>query len=96
MSDSLRDGKGLTAPMESSGLFPPLVIQMMSVGEETGQLDTMLNKVSDYYEEQINEALNSLTAMLEPVIILFLGSVIGFIVLAMFLPIFKLTQTIAH
>ena len=92
----LQAGESISEPMAQTGKFPVFVVKMIAVGEQTGELEKMLSKVSDYYEEQINEALNSLTAMLEPVIILFLGSVIGFIVLAMFLPIFKLTQTIAH
>jgi type II secretory pathway component PulF len=90
MSDSLRDGKGLTAPMESSGLFPPLVIQMMAVGEETGQLDTMLNKVSDYYDMDVEYTLRNLSTMIEPILLLFVGGMVLFLALGIFLPMWNL------
>jgi len=93
---NLQAGENISEPMEQTGKFPIFVVKMIAVGEQTGELEKMLNKVSDYYEEQINEALSSLTSMLEPLIIVFLGVIIGFIVLAMFLPIFKLTQTIGR
>ncbi len=90
MSDSLRDGKGLTAPMESSGLFPPLVIQMMAVGEETGQLDTMLNKVSDYYDMDVEYTLRNLATMIEPILLLFVGGMVLFLALGIFLPMWNM------
>ena len=90
MSVSLRDGKGLTAPMESSGLFPPLVIQMMAVGEETGQLDTMLNKVSDYYDMDVEYTLRNLATMIEPILLLFVGGMVLFLALGIFLPMWNL------
>lgn len=90
MGDSLRDGKGLTAPMETSGLFPPLVIQMMSVGEETGQLDTMLNKVSDYYDTDVEYALRNLSTMIEPILLLFVGGMVLFLALGIFLPMWNM------
>lgn len=90
MSGSLRDGKGLTAPMESSGLFPPLVVQMMSVGEETGQLDTMLNKVSDYYDMDVEYTLRNLATMIEPILLLFVGGMVLFLALGIFLPMWNL------
>lgn len=90
MSDSLRDGKGLTAPMESSGLFPPLVIQMMAVGEETGQLDIMLDKVSDYYDMDVEYSLRNLATMIEPILLLFVGGMVLFLALGIFLPMWDL------
>lgn len=90
MSDSLRDGKGLTAPMESSRLFPPLVVQMMAVGEETGQLDTMLNKVSDYYDTDVEYTLRNLSTMIEPILLLFIGGMVLFLALGIFLPMWNL------
>jgi type II secretory pathway component PulF len=96
MSDSLRDGKGLTAPMESSGLFPPLVIQMMSVGEETGQLDTMLNKVSDYYDMDVEYTLRNLATMIEPILLLFVGGMVLFLALGIFLPMWNLMNLFKH
>jgi len=90
MGESLRDGKGLTAPMESSGLFPPLVVQMMSVGEETGQLDSMLNKVSDYYDMDVEYTLRNLSTMIEPILLLFVGGMVLFLALGIFLPMWNL------
>lgn len=90
----LQAGESIAEPMAKTGKFSVFVVKMVAVGEQTGELEKMLTKVSDYYEDQINETLANLNSMLEPVIIVFLGVIIGFIVLAMFLPIFKLTQTI--
>jgi len=90
MGVSLRDGKGLTAPMSASGLFPPLVIQMMSVGEETGQLDTMLNKVSDYYDMDVEYTLRRLSTMIEPILLLFVGCMVLMLALGIFLPMWNL------
>lgn len=90
MGESLRNGKGLSAPMEASGLFPPLVVQMMAVGEETGQLDSMLNKVSDYYDTDVEYALRNLATMLEPVLLLFVGGMVLFLALGIFLPMWNL------
>jgi type II secretory pathway component PulF len=96
MSASIRDGKGLTAPMELSGLFPPLVVQMMSVGEETGQLDTMLNKVSDYYDMDVEYTLRNLSTMIEPILLLFVGGMVLFLALGIFLPMWNLMSLFKH
>lgn len=93
---NMQAGESISEPMAETGKFPVFVVKMIAVGEQTGELEKMLTKVSDYYENQINETLTSLTSMLEPLIIVFLGVVIGFVVLAMFLPIFKLTQTMGR
>lgn len=93
---NLQSGESISDPMAETGKFPIFVVKMIAVGEQTGELEKMLSKVSDYYEEQINETLAGLTSMLEPFIIVFLGVVIGYIVLAMFMPIFKLSQAISH
>ncbi len=90
----LQAGESIAEPMAKTGKFSVFVVKMVAVGEQTGELEKMLSKVSDYYEEQINETLANLNSMLEPIIIVSLGLIIGFIVLAMFLPIFKLTQAI--
>jgi len=92
---NVREGEPFSAPLERSKLFPPMVIRMISVGEKTGELEKMLSKIADFYDEQVDATVAGLTAMLEPLIIAFLGLVIGFIVLAMFLPILKLTQLIS-
>jgi type II secretory pathway component PulF len=90
MRDSLREGKGLLRPMEASGLFPPLVMQMMAVGEETGKLDTMLTKVSDYYDTDVEYALRNLSTMIEPILLLFVGGMVLFLALGIFLPMWNM------
>jgi len=84
---SIREGDTIADPLAKSRIFPPMVVQMITIGEETGQLDQMLEKVADFYEGEVDAALESLTAALEPVLIVFLGLVVGFIVVAMFLPL---------
>lgn len=92
MKDDIAADTQLQTSMRTHGseLFPNMVIQMVSIGEESGQLDNMLGKVADFYEEEVNNAVDGLTAMLEPLIMAFLGVVIGGLVIAMYLPIFKL------
>jgi type II secretory pathway component PulF len=90
MRDSLREGKRLLVPMEASGLFPPLVVQMISVGEETGQIDTMLNKVSDYYDMDVEYSLRNLSTMIEPILLLFVGGMVLFLALGIFLPMWNM------
>ncbi len=91
---SIEAGKSLAKPLASSNAFPSMVTQMIAVGEETGALDTMLSKIADFYEEQVDIAVESLTALLEPVMIVFLGVVIGGIVVSMYLPMFDLVNKI--
>lgn len=83
-------GTSLTASMTESDVFPPMVTQMVAIGEESGALDAMLSKVSEFYEQEVDDAVASLSSLLEPIIIVILGSIIGGIVIAMYLPIFKL------
>ncbi|HEY3415271.1 MAG TPA: type II secretion system F family protein [Armatimonadota bacterium] len=87
---AIREGERIADPLERSKLFPPMVLQMITIGEETGSLDAMLSKVADFYESEVDAALESLTAALEPMLIVFLGGVVGFIVVAMFMPLVKL------
>ena len=89
---SVREGESLAGPLGKSGVFPPMVVCMISVGEQTGQMGKMLGKISEFYDEQVNISVSSLTSMIEPMIILFLGIVVGSIVVALFLPILKVTQ----
>ena len=89
---SLKVGESLARPMELSGVFPPLVTRMVALGEETGQLDRMLMQVADSYEEEVDVQLAGLTQLLEPLLIVFVGGVVGFIVVAMFLPLMSLTK----
>ena len=89
---SLKVGESLARPMELSGVFPPLVTRMVALGEETGQLDRMLMQVADSYEEEVEVQLAGLTQVLEPMLIVFVGGIVGFIVIAMFLPLMSLTK----
>lgn len=91
---SIKEGENLATPLAASGAFPPMVVRMISVGEQTGRLDDMLTKVADFYEDQVDTAVSGLTSALEPLIIAFLGIVVGSIVLAIFMPIFKITQVL--
>jgi type IV pilus assembly protein PilC len=81
--------------MRQSGFFPPMVTQMVSVGESTGEMDTMLTKVADYYEEEVDEVMKNLMTILEPLLMIFLGVVVGGIVIAMYLPLFKLIRVLS-
>ena len=87
-------GISLTTSMESTGIFPTMVIQMCLIGEESGSLDHMLNKSAEFYEEEVDEAVKGLSSLMEPIIIVFLGTLIGGIVVSMYLPIFKLGQVV--
>ena len=87
---SVAEGQPLAEPLEDTGIFPPLVIHMISIGEASGALDTMLNKVADFYDEEVEIAVETLMSLIEPVMIVFLGVVVGGLVISMYLPIFKL------
>jgi type IV pilus assembly protein PilC len=87
---AIAEGDTITGPLKASGVFPPMVIQMIGVGEKTGGLDDMLNKIADFYDEEVDEAVSALTSIIEPVIIVFLGVVIGGIMIAMYLPMFDI------
>jgi type IV pilus assembly protein PilC len=87
-------GKTLAEPLKVSGVFPPMVIQMISVGEQTGALDAMLSKIADFYDDEVDTAVGALTALLEPIMIVVLGVLIGGLVVAMYLPIFKLVTLV--
>jgi type IV pilus assembly protein PilC len=91
---SISGGKTIADPLASSGVFPKMVTHMIAVGESTGALDAMLGKIADFYEDEVDQAVASLTALLEPMMMVFLGIVIGFIVIAMYLPIFKMASAI--
>jgi len=91
---SVTAGKTLAEPLKASTVFPPMVVQMISVGEQTGALDAMLNKIADFYDDEVDTAVTALTALLEPMMIVFLGVVIGGLVIAMYLPIFRLVTLV--
>jgi type IV pilus assembly protein PilC len=88
--DSIREGESIATPLGSSGMFPPMVTQMVAVGEETGNLDAMLAKISDFYDTEVEYLLASLTSMLEPIMIVGMGGIVGFIVISVFLPLYQL------
>lgn len=91
---AVSEGKTIAEPMRQSKVFPPMVTQMIAVGETTGAVDTMLNKIADFYDEEVDSATANLTALLEPFLMVFLGVTIGFIVISMYLPIFRLITLI--
>jgi type IV pilus assembly protein PilC len=91
----IEGGGTMADPMQQSGFFPPMVTQMVSVGESTGELDTMLVKVADYYEEEVDVVVANLLTLLEPLLMVFLGVVVGGIVISMYLPLFKLIQVLS-
>jgi type IV pilus assembly protein PilC len=91
---SIEEGKTIAEPLKATDVFPPMVVQMVAVGEHTGALETMLNKVADFYEDEVDEATKNLLTLLEPIMIGFLGVVIGGIVVSMYLPLFTLVSKI--
>ncbi|TSA00174.1 MAG: type II secretion system F family protein [Rhodocyclaceae bacterium] len=94
IQDEVSTGSSLTLAMENSGLFPPMVTQMVAIGEESGQLDSMLGKTADFFEAEVDEAVEALSSLMEPMIMVFLGILIGGLVVAMYLPIFKLGSVV--
>ena len=91
---SIREGETISEPLNRSGIFPPMVIQMISVGESTGALDSMLSKIADFYEDEVDIAVANLTSLLEPFLMVFLGIVIGGVVISMYLPIFQMAGAV--
>jgi type IV pilus assembly protein PilC len=92
--EAIKEGETIAAPLARENVFPPMVIQMIDVGESAGALDAMLSKIADFYDEEVDTAVEALTALLEPMLMVFLGIVVGFIVVAMYLPIFKMGETV--
>jgi type IV pilus assembly protein PilC len=93
---SIREGQTLATPLAKHAVFPPMVVQMVEIGDVTGELDSMLSKIADFFEEEVDRAVEALTAMLEPMMMVFLGTMLGFIIVAMYLPIFKMGSLIAE
>ena len=92
---SIQSGESLTRPLAEAGVFPPMVTRMIDVGERTGALESMMTKVAEFYEDQVDAAVSALTSMIEPLLIVFLGLVIGFIVISMFMPLFKMVTLVS-
>jgi len=92
--DCLKEGENVSRPMASSRAFPPIVVKMIAIGEETGQLNKMLIQIADSFEDDVDVAINGLTSLLEPILIVFMGLIVGFIVISMFMPLFSLARLI--
>jgi type IV pilus assembly protein PilC len=92
--ESVKSGGTIAEPLKDSPIFPSMVVQMIAVGEETGNLDAMLSKVADFYESEVDAAVKALTSILEPVMIILVGGIVGFIVVAMYMPMFKVYDSI--
>ncbi len=94
VADAISEGRSIAEPLDETGVFPSMVVQMINVGESTGALDTMLEKIADFYDEEVDQAVENLTAMIEPFMMVFLGGMIGGLVVAMYLPIFKMGEVV--
>lgn len=94
--NAIREGARIGEPLERSGLFPPMVVHMITIGEETGALDQMLEKIAEFYESEVEAQLAGLAAALEPLMIVFLGGVVGFIVIAMFMPLIQIISSLSE
>jgi type IV pilus assembly protein PilC len=92
--DSVKRGGTIAEPLRAASVFPGMVAQMVAVGEETGALDTMLSKIADFYEDQVDASVKSLTSILEPIMLVVVGGIVGFIVISMYLPLFKVYDQI--
>ena len=91
---SISEGKTISEPLMETGIFPPMVVQMIAVGENTGALDTMLSKIADFYDEEVDAAVSAMTSLLEPLMMVFLGGIVGGMIIAMYLPIFQMASGI--
>ena len=94
VQDSVREGESLAAPLAKHATFPAMVVQMMAVGEETGALDTMLSKVADFYDQEVEAAVASLTSMIEPILIAVMGACVGGMVIALYMPLFNIINLV--
>ncbi|MFT5686807.1 MAG: type IV pilus assembly protein PilC [Myxococcota bacterium] len=92
--ESISEGRSISEPLLETGVFPEMVCQMINVGEATGALDVMLNKVADFYEDEVDQSVETLTSMLEPMVMVFLGVIIGGLVIAMYMPIFSMASNV--
>jgi len=94
VKENIKGGDSIARPLERVAVFPPMVTQMIAIGEETGALDTMLHKIADFYEDEVDTAVKSLTSIIEPIMMIFIGGLVGLIVIAMYLPIFNLFKLV--
>ena len=91
---SVRDGESIAKPLTKHAVFPPMVIQMIAVGEETGQVDTMLEKIAQFYDQEVEAAVDALTSLIEPILIAVIGGCVGAAVVALYLPMFQIIEKI--
>ena len=96
VSEDVEKGDNLSVAMSKKSIFPPMLLRMVSAGEATGKIDNMLEKMADFWDEEIEAMLDALTSLIEPLLIVFLGLIVGGIVIAMFLPIFKLNEVVSQ
>jgi len=94
VAESISEGRSIAEPLEETGVFPNMVVQMISVGESTGALDAMLTKIADFYDEEVDQAVENLTSMIEPFMMVFLGGMVGGLVVSMYLPIFQMGKVV--
>ena len=94
VKESVRSGESVASPLQNHGVFPPMVVQMISVGEDTGALDEMLDKVSDFYDQEVESTTESLTSLIEPIMIAILGGIVGSMIIALYMPMFKIFDLI--
>jgi type IV pilus assembly protein PilC len=94
VKESVRSGEPIAKPLMRVSVFPPMVTQMISIGEETGALDAMLNKIADFYEDEVDATVKSLTSIIEPIMMLFVGGLVGLIVISMYLPMFNMMNLV--
>jgi type IV pilus assembly protein PilC len=94
--EQISQGRTLAEPLAEANVFPSMVVQMIGVGEATGAMDTMLNKIADFYEEEVDVAVEALTALLEPMMMVFIGGIVGGLLIAMYLPIFSVADNVGH
>jgi type IV pilus assembly protein PilC len=94
--ESVHAGEGLSQPLAENAVFPPMVAQMMRIGEESGELQKMLDKIADFYEDEVDAAISSLTTIIEPAMMIFVGAIVGVIVISMYLPMFRMYSLISH
>ncbi len=92
--ESVKEGETITAPLDAANVFPPMVVSMVDVGEQTGALPEMLMKIADTYEDEVDNAVSAMTSLLEPIMIVFLAVIVGSIVIALFLPLIDLINTL--
>jgi type IV pilus assembly protein PilC len=93
--DSISQGDSIADPLKRSGVFPPMVVSMIAVGEQTGAIDEMLNKIADFYDDEVDTAVEQLTSIIEPILIVFMGVVVGGMLVAMYLPMFKMASVMS-